>query len=128
MAVLKLPERVIASSLVEVTVAMILVIMVFGMALSIYLKVTGSGVTLQRLRHRLMLQAYANQTKREGSFLDARIEKESGEGPVLTIEKKVMPYQGNPRLLLLELQLVNSEEDSIIGRYKELVYVPRTPY
>lgn len=122
-APLKTPGKVVASSLVEVTVAMIIMVMIVGMALTIYLKVAGSGVTLQRLRHRIMLQRYANQTKREQSFLDAQVEKSTEEGPRLIIQKKVRSYEGNPRLLLLDLQLVNSDEDSVIAHHKELIYV-----
>gem|GEM_PF-3937960 len=98
------------SSMVELTVAMVILILVTGTALMIYLQVTRSGQTLQRLRWQLRLNAYAQQTKKEASYHNGTQVFEDG-----VLEKKVSLYQQNQRLLLLELTFVpdRTEENTI---------------
>jgi hypothetical protein len=107
-----------ASSLVEVTTAMVLVILIFGIALMIFFNVTSSSLTLQKLKYKVELQHYAQETIFQRSFLSDEIELGN-----ITIIKHVETYQGDPNLVLLHFRAI-LQPATLLADYKTIVYVP----
>lgn len=112
-------KRLKASSLVEVTVSMVVMVMVFSMALIIYLNVTGAGITSPKLQLKMFLQSYAAKTKREKVFKNEELKWEQ-----YIIRKIVLPYKGNTDLLLCTYSAYNQSE-KLVAERKELVYLPK---
>lgn len=94
-------HRVAASSLVEVSVAAVLLSLALGFSVLLFEQVSRSGRGLLRLRQELQLAALADQVKREKSYRNEELSIEKG----WTLVKKVSYYEGNHNLLLLELSL-----------------------
>jgi Tfp pilus assembly protein PilV len=109
-----------ASSLVEVTVALVILVLAFGFSLMIYLNVTRSGQTLQKTRYSLLLKEYAENSKVGQQYVDEALEEEG-----YLLEREVTPYQGNPDLLLLTFTVSNRESKKVLVHQQEIVYVPR---
>ncbi len=100
-------HRLRASSIVDLTVAMVILTLVTASALVLYLQVTRSGSTLQQLRWELWLHRYASQTRKDASYQNERLSLAEG-----MVEKKVSHYQANPKLVLLELTFLPATENA----------------
>jgi len=113
-----LAYRLRASSIVDLTVAMVILTLVTASALVLYLQVTRSGHTLQQLRRDLWLEQYASQTKRTAAYQSERLSLAEG-----IVEKKVSHYQGNPKLILLEITFHPASENANgkIHTYREII-------
>ena len=106
-----------ASTLIEVMVAMIIVMISFGIAMVIYINVTRSDNQVQKLRAQLLLNETAIKTKIENSFVDATMEVES-----ISIIKTIDSYEGSSILNLLLLEAFDIDGKKIAER-KELVII-----
>lgn len=100
-------HQVRASSIVDLTVAMVILTLVTASALVLYLQVTRSGHTLQQLRWDLWLEQYASQTKQTASYQSERLLLAEG-----IVEKKILHYQDNPKLILLEITFHPATENA----------------
>ncbi len=112
-----LTRKLKASSLIEVMVALIIVMVCFGIAMIIYLNVSQSDRQLQRLKGKLILNEIAIKTKNENSYIDDKIEFES-----INVNKTINPYNGIPGISLLLLEAYDLNGNKIVER-KELVIV-----
>ena len=110
------------SSLVEVTVAAVLLSLALGCSLIVFEQVTRSGSTLYQLRQQMWLKDYAEKVKRERRFTSEEITTDAG----LHVRQKVSYYQGNTKLLLLEFSLSDEDgtyyEKKPIVTHRELLY------
>jgi len=113
-----LQSKVPASSIIEVTVAMVLIVMTFAFALMIYLNVTATGGNLQKLKYANRLQQMAIEDARNNDYLGITLEEEDA-----TIIKAVAPYRNNPQLLLVSYKALQGN-DRVLATHEILVYVP----
>jgi hypothetical protein len=123
MAGLKLVRRLPASSLLEVTVATAILVLVFGLALGSLARLTLTGPRQLELRGRQLVVYYAAETIRQRAW-HARSWYEDG----LAIEQEVTPSPTTPHLLTLRLRA--SAQGKTVSQLQQLVYdapEPATP-
>ena len=112
-----LTKKVKASTLIEVMVAMIIVMISFGIAMIIYINVTRSDNQVQKLKVQLLLNETAIKTSNENSFMDEKTETDG-----IFVNKTVNSYNGIPGLNFLLLEAFDANGKKIAER-KELVIV-----
>lgn len=108
-------RRLPASSLLEVTVATAILVLVFGLALGSLARLTLTGPRQLELRGRQLVAHLAAETIRQRAW-HARFWREDG----LDIEQEVTPSPTTPRLLTL--RLTASAQGRPIARFQQLVY------
>ena len=110
-------KKIKGSTLIEVLVAMIIVMVTFGIAMAIFINVSSSDRHVQKLKAQLLLSEVAIRTKAENSFIDATIELEN-----ITLNKTITSYREIPGLniLLLEAFDINGKK---VAERKELIIV-----
>jgi len=113
-------KRLSASSLVEITVAAVILVLVFTLALTICAQLGQHHPAQRQLRGQQLVQQLAATTIRTHAWYA----KTTMVGPI-TLERIVSPYQGKPHLLQLQIQAM--EQDEIIAHYQEVIYVPPSP-
>lgn len=89
-------KKLKASSLVEVTVAMVIFVALLSCSLVAYLKLTTSGLTAKKLEYDLVVADYALKTKAGKHFLDEEVER--GE---IKLVRRVREYESRRYLLSL---------------------------
>lgn len=123
MAALIIIRRLPASSLLEVTVATAILVLVFGLALGSLARLTLTGPRQLELRGRQLVTHLAAETIRQRAW-HARFWREDG----LDIEQEVTPNPTMPRLLTL--RLTASAQGRLVAQFQQLVYdapEPATP-
>lgn len=113
-----LARKTDASSLVEVTTALVLLVIIFGVALLVYFNVTTSSLSFRQMKYKLELDHLAEETILARNYISAQIP----DGNV-TIEKSVDYYNGNEHLLLLTM-IARDEQGNVLAEYKRLIYTP----
>jgi hypothetical protein len=116
-------RRLPASSLLEITVATAILVLVFGLALGSLARLTLTGPRQLELRGRQLVTYLAAETIRERAW-HARFWHEDG----LDIEQEVTPSPTAPHLLTL--RLTASAQGRPIAHFNQLVYdapAPTTP-
>ena len=88
-----------AYTLVESLVALVIIMMVTGVGLQLYLSVVKSEAYPLRLRARQQVNLLLTETINEASYFDDETEYQE-----FSIQKKVMFYKGDKKLVLLWLQ------------------------
>jgi|GEM_PF-6275428 len=112
-------SRVRASSILEVTVAMVLLIGTFSTALLIYLNIVSSQPQLRKFKYEAYITDVIRESVRTRNFIDGQWEAES-----VTIFKTVESYRDNPRLLLLNVQAKDGL-GKIVAESNILIYAPQ---
>ncbi len=117
-----LQPRLKASSLVEVSVAAVLLSLTLGFSILLFEQLSQAGRGLLRLRQELKLVAYAEHVKSGKNYLNEEVTTDEG----WRLVKKVSYYQSNPHLLLLELSLHNGgaegDENAPKLVHREIIY------
>ena len=114
MAVLK---KVKSSSLLETIIAMVIIMVVFGISIMIYVNITSSTFSTQKIKTDLLLKQLAITTLEKKSYFDETIEYE-----IITIDKQVQKYNDTDDVLLMTLTAYNKQQDTIAQR-KQLLLV-----
>lgn len=114
------PRRLKASSLLEVTVATAILVLVFGLALGSLTRLTLTGPRQLQLRGQQLVAHVAAETIRQQAWY-ARTWQEGG----LEITREVPPSLAAPRLLTL--RITASAADKPVARLQQLVYVSPAP-
>ncbi|MBO9702110.1 MAG: hypothetical protein J7604_18015 [Sporocytophaga sp.] len=109
--------KIKASSLIEVVVAMVVMVITFGVGMMIYHNILRSGINLQNVKAEMLLSRIAEETVRSKSYFDEDIKE--GE---LIVRKKVGKYQNSTSLLQLEIQ-VYSKEEKLLAEGNNLILV-----
>ncbi len=95
---IKLQQKLAGSTILEVIVAMVIMIMVFGIALMIYANVVRLSLSVQKLRAQAILQdMLINAVPEEG---DSR---QIGSDAEFRIEQEIKPVAYEPGLYMLTL-------------------------
>ncbi len=115
MAGLKITTKISASSLFETIIAMMVIMIVFGIAMTIYVNVMKNSTSLAELKASLKLDEIAKDTKANKSYFDEHFEDES-----TVIEKVVKKYNGQEGLLLLDIQAFDKTNKKLAER-KEII-------
>jgi len=99
MAGIKLRHKVQASSIMEVVIAMVVIVTVFGMAMMIFSNVMRSSSSVQKIKAQAILRQamYTAEKNKEN------LTKTYNLGD-FSIEQKVSAYPGNPDLSVIELK------------------------
>ncbi len=112
-----LNKKLKASSLAETLVAMVIVMLSFGIATLVFSNVTRSSSLPQKIKAETMLKGIAIRSKQEKLFLDATFQSAGME-----IRKKISPYAGSSRLSLMSLEARDASGREICS-HNELVFV-----
>ena len=118
MAVLKriATQKLEASTLVEVLVSMVIVMIAFGLGLSIYFTVLKSDRNRMELEASLIINDIIAESNAQQRWLDETIKLD-----YLTIEKTLTPYEGmRDRLQTLTVTEYN-KQGRVMAQCKELV-------
>ena len=113
----KLKLKLKAATLMEALIAMVIIVVSFGVAVMIYSNVLDSDKQYQQLKATLLLNQESILTKREKLFLDG--EKIYGEW---TIKKVISHYQGIENLYNLEFAVVD-KQGKLIAKRNELIII-----
>ena len=109
-------QKLEASTLVEVLVSMAIVIIAFGLGLSIYFTVLNSDRNRMELEASLLINEIIAESTAQQLWLNETIKLD-----YLTIEKTLTPYEGmRDRLQTLTVTAYN-KQGRVIAQCKELV-------
>jgi Tfp pilus assembly protein PilV len=105
---MKSKATVKGSTLVEVLIAMILIIVVFGIAMMIFTNVTSSSLSVKKIRAAAVLH-------------DAMLSAEQSKDPItqtitvddIAIGEEVKPYNGNPALLYMHFTAYDNNQQKV---------------
>jgi hypothetical protein len=111
-----LTKRLPASSILEVTTAMIIISMVFGLAIIIYLNIQRSGVSSLKLSSRIKLEAVFSETNRLKKFESREVRFED----IIVYQEIEHNSEG---LLSIKLE-ARDEQGKLIAQQKHLIYAP----
>ncbi|HEX8545809.1 MAG TPA: hypothetical protein VF691_02545 [Cytophagaceae bacterium] len=112
-------SRVNGSSILEVIVAMVIIIVIFGIGVMVYNNVTQSSYSYQQFKAALFCREEYNRTIKEKTYFDGESEEEG-----LTLTKKISPYKGSADLLLFEVEAKNAS-DIILAKKKSLILIDK---
>lgn len=110
-----LQRSVRCSSLLEAVVAMTILSVVLGIAMTLYLKVSYSAISGQKIKAQLIINRLAVETIKEKRYLSEQFENEN-----ISLIKEVSKYNQSDRLLLLHIKAFNSHND-LITEYREII-------
>ena len=113
----KLNHTLKAATLMESLIAMIIIVVCFGVATMIYSNVLGSDKQRLQLKAILVLNQEAIETKKEKSFVD--MEKQVGDW---TIKKTLEKYPETENVYRLELTL-SDKDGKVVGKRNELISI-----
>jgi competence protein ComGF len=108
-----------ASTLLEVITAMVMIMVIFTVATSMFIRVTGAGSTIEKINAQLILNHKAIEVKLSQNFKD----DESKEGE-LNVKQHIKPHGSSTSLLLLHLEAFNNDNKKLAD-LKELVLIEK---
>lgn len=114
------PWKVRSSSLVEVTTALVIISMVFGLAMIIYMNVHRTGFSSQKLACEILMNDMYNSTAQSRQYLS----KEQHYGDIV-IYQEVRPYSDGKDLLLIQLE-ARDPGGKLIAMQRHIIYVPES--
>ncbi|MBS7562777.1 hypothetical protein KHS38_00025 [Mucilaginibacter sp. Bleaf8] len=100
--------KLTASSILEVVVSMVVIVMVLGIAMMIYTNVMRLSLSERRLRAQVRLQQAMLELEHPLSYGAKEDNNEDW-----TIEKDILPYEGNARLQEVHLVLYDERHEKI---------------
>jgi len=110
----KLKGKLKASTLLEVIVAMVVILIVFVLATGIYANVVRSSPSVKQQRVKAMISGVIDHSIATGDWKDEVIMVDS-----ISLQKTAVPYQTYPDLLLLQVLAVEGGKE--IGKMKRIV-------
>ncbi|HTK19619.1 MAG TPA: hypothetical protein VL442_08910 [Mucilaginibacter sp.] len=108
-------KRVRASSVLEVIVSMMIIILVFGIAMMIYTNVSRQSLSGQKLK----AQAILAQIMKEMGKAEQSANQESIIGG-FTVERSLKPYAKNGRLLQIDL-IAFDQNNQLLAELHQLI-------
>ena len=106
-----------ATTLAEALIAMVVILLSFGIAVTIFANVTASSRLHEKTRAEILIQEAAVKTKSDKNMLDGEMEYAG-----IKIQKKVSQYQGVKGLSVLSLNAFD-RNDKKIAEYNELLFL-----
>lgn len=115
MAGIKPTTKVNASSLFETIVALMVIVLVFGIAMTMYVNILRTSSSLAELKAAQRLEALAKETKEKRSYFDEYFEEDA-----FVIEKRVGKYMDREGVLLLNFEAFDKSKKRLAER-KEII-------
>jgi Tfp pilus assembly protein PilV len=116
MAESKLKSRVKGSSILEVVIAMVVIVAVFGIALMIFSNVMRSSLSVKKIRAQAIAQQLLLRTEAQRTFTDTAFL--SGD---LRFERSARPYTENNGLTEIRVTALDSHKDTLITAAKIII-------
>ncbi|MFI5219202.1 MAG: prepilin-type N-terminal cleavage/methylation domain-containing protein [Bacteroidia bacterium] len=116
MAVLN--KKINGSTLIETLVAMVIIIICFGIGTVIYSNVINSVDFRQRLHASMVLNEVSIQSKKDNNYVDNDYEIEN-----LVVKKKINRFMESDDLLQMTLSAYNGK-GKLIAQHKEVIFIP----
>lgn len=110
-----LVKKIQASTLIEVITAMIIIMIIFGIAMMIFTNINTTSNTKLKLFAGMHIDKVYEETIKENSFFDEDYQVES-----IKIEKKIMPYKNNDNIIILQFIAFDNKGKELLNK-KELV-------
>jgi type II secretory pathway pseudopilin PulG len=109
--------RLRASSLTEVVVAMVIIVLVFGIAMTIYTNVLRLSLSIKKMRAQAALEEALSQAIQSGS---PENHTEQAEG--YRIEQAVQPYGTAPGLIVIQLTAFDDQQQPLAKLQQILIH------
>ena len=116
MAGIKLSNRVKASSLLEVIVSMVVIVIVFGIAMMIYTNVLRLSLSAKKIRAQSLLQEAMINAERDSIKTTQTFQLDN-----FRIEQEVKPYSGNNALKEVHLTAYDQNQQQI-AEMEKVIY------
>jgi Tfp pilus assembly protein PilV len=110
-----------ASTLIEVTVALVIISMVFSLAIMIYLNIQRTGFSSTKLMYAMMLEEAYSSTQRLSDFTTKEYDYED-----IIIYQQIERHAVNSELTIVHLEARNKEGKLLVEK-KHLFYAPVQP-
>jgi Tfp pilus assembly protein PilV len=110
-------QKVAASTLVEVIVAMVIASISFLLAAGFFWQIAVGSFYRKPMKAEQLAVSLLNQTMAEEAFVSGAVENE-----VYRVERIVEAYRNTPSLLLVHIRVLTTD-DRILSEAKQLVYV-----
>jgi hypothetical protein len=105
------------ATLMEVLVAIAIIMSVFTISTIVFLNVTGSSYTGDKLKASLLLNEISMETNKSKTFLDEEISKDD-----IVIKKTFDKYNNHPNLMILTITAFNSSQ-KLLSERKEIILI-----
>jgi hypothetical protein len=102
-----------ASTIMESIIAMIIIVVCFGIGTMMYTNILDSDKQRNQLKALLLLNEETLIIKKEGIYLD--LEKKIGEW---TLKRSIEPYQNTENLIHLSLSITDQNGKEILTRHE----------
>lgn len=117
MVALTFHKKLKASTIIEVVVALVIIMIVFGIATMTYVRLIQSDNS-PKLKLNQQLAALASQAVNTGTPLTNTSYTLEHD---ITVNQQILPYKHNTQLVILELEALDRNEQQL-GIYRELVW------
>jgi type II secretory pathway pseudopilin PulG len=119
MVALTFHKKLKASTIIEVVVALVIIMIVFGIATMTYVRLIHSDNS-PKLKLNQQLATLASEAVNTGAPLANTSHTLEHD---VTVHQQVLPYEHNTQLVILELEAVDRNEQQL-SIYRELVWRP----
>lgn len=113
----KLNAKISASTLIEAIVAMLIIVIVYGIGIMIFMNVKKSANNGLKLEAILQVENILSQTKKEAKYVDENFDFDN-----LKIEKKILKYDNASSLNILEIKAL-SNDNKVLTEHREIIKV-----
>lgn len=110
-------KKIKGATLIESLIAMVIVMLCFGIATTVYVNVISSQNQFQQFKSEVLLKRIASETKDGYLFLDEKIIMDE-----IVVQKTIIQYGGMKHLVQIKLQAYNNAE-KLLSEYNELVAI-----
>lgn len=112
----KLSTKIRAFTILESMVAIVIVMIVFGLSSVVIINISSTGITKEKQQAFTLVQQLRNETLQQSRFIDESIELEN-----LIIEKTILDYSTSSELKILLIIAYRGKEK--LFESKELVLI-----
>jgi hypothetical protein len=109
--------RIRSSSILEVTVALVIISITFGIFMMIYVNLLSGNYYLQKLKYEGKLTIQYQELVQSKNFID-----EVKEDETVRIFQTILPYRNATNIKLVELKAIN-RNGKVLAEHKTLYYV-----
>jgi|GEM_PF-1289203 hypothetical protein len=110
-----LVKKITASSLLETMIAMVIIMLVFGISTMIFVNVTSGNFSLQKRKADLLIKQALIQTKEQKAYVDETLDYD-----LIKIDRHVTNYPDTKDILMVSFVAYHVSEDSTHAQYDTL--------
>ncbi|MFA6083771.1 hypothetical protein [Mucilaginibacter sp.] len=116
MAQSKLKRRVKASGILEVVIAMVIMVSVFGIALMIFSKVMRASLSVKKIRAQALAEQVLLRAETQSTFTDTAFLSDD-----LRVERSALPYSESDELVQIRVIALDPNKDTVATARKILL-------